>query len=401
MIIKGGPRSKGRELAAHLTRVDTNEEVRVLGFQGVAARDVKGALAEMEAVAAGGKTSKPLYHVSVSPKANEILTAEQWRQTADQLAAALGMEGHQRLIVLHTKEGRQHGHIVFNRVNVETLKTAHHSHNYRTHEEVARVLEREFGLERTQGVHAERDGEKKKRRERSNTQESQQEARTGWSRAKAKEYIGQAWASSANGAAFMSFLQAEGYSLAQGNTRDFVVIDPAGGVHSIRSGVRGLLKKDIEERLTDIDRKALPSVAEASAAAKAAFATRQKDKVKEKEREKAVKPVRRLTVRPPTSQPGRYAGLTSSKVEVRQLPTTPRITTPVPQLVPKPPTWMQKVEAATKPARVPAPKRRAPLRRPQQKMPRPRRSWRKCGRIRRISGAARLLKSKSGTKPKR
>lgn len=370
MIIKGGPRSKGRELAAHLTRVDTNEEVRVLGFQGVAARDVKGALAEMEAVAAGGKTAKPLYHVSISPKADEHLTDEQWQETADRLAAALGMEGHQRLIVLHTKAGasgelRQHAHVVFNRVDVDTLKTAHHSHNYRTHEEVARALEREFGLDRTQGVHAERDGEKKKRRERSNTQESQQEARTGWPRAKAKEFIGQAWAGSENGAALMRFLQAGGYCLAQGDTRDFVVIDPAGGVHSIRSGVRGLLKKQIDERLADIDRDALPLVAKASAAARAAYAERQKDKVQEKEKAQSAKSLRQSSVRPPTAQPHRYAGLTyNMKTEARSPVTPTTVKAAAPQLVPKPPSWALEAKAMTTPAaRVPAPKRpdRPPL----------------------------------------
>ncbi|RZI38554.1 relaxase, partial [Herbaspirillum sp. HC18] len=128
MILKGGPRAKAAELAAHLLRTDTNETVRVMGFEGVAAQSVRGALMEMEAVAAGGRTGKPLYHISISPEADELLTDAEWALAADRLGRALGMADHQRLMVLHTKNGRQHAHIAWNRVNIETLKTAHHSH---------------------------------------------------------------------------------------------------------------------------------------------------------------------------------------------------------------------------------------------------------------------------------
>ncbi|WP_413783253.1 relaxase/mobilization nuclease domain-containing protein [Asticcacaulis benevestitus] len=76
----------------------------------------------------------------------------------------MGLEDHQRVIVFHRKDGREHCHVVWNRIDADTLLAAHHSHNCRIHEQVARSLERESGLNRTQGVHVEREGEMPKDR---------------------------------------------------------------------------------------------------------------------------------------------------------------------------------------------------------------------------------------------
>lgn len=303
MIIKGGPRAKGQDLASHLLRTDTNEQVRVLDMAGVLSATVPGAMAEMEAVAAGSRASKPLYHVSISPEANEVLTPEQWRIAADRLGAALGLQDHQRVIVFHRKEGREHCHVVWNRIDADTLLAAHHSHNYRTHEEVARSLEREFGLNRTQGVHAEREGEKPKDK-RPTSKESQQEARTGWKKADAQAAISAAWAKCENGATFRQALEADGYRLAQGDKRDYVVVDPAGGPHSIRSGVRGLKVADIRERFADLSATTLPTVAEAKQAAIEAYPAFCEARMAAK-----AKPVERpatVSFRPTVPQPGRY-----------------------------------------------------------------------------------------------
>lgn len=362
MIIKGGPRGKGAQLAVHLMRTDTNETVNVFGRRGVYSKTVRGALQEMEAIAAGSKATRPLYHVSINPESDEILTPAQWQEAADRLEKALGLEGHQRVMVQHLKQGkagdmRQHMHVVWCRIDVNTMKAAHHSHNYRTHEEVARDLEREFGLKRTQGVHAERDGGEKPEK-RPNTKESMQEAVTGWKKEDAKAMIAAAWNAGGNGAAFMAYLEKGGYRLAAGDKRDFVVIDPAGGVHSIRSGVRGLKVADVRERFGDLDLKRLPSAGDAQQAARDSYpaflAVR-------KARRAPPEPVR--SVRPPRPQPDRYETL-------RQTPSAPPApvarpsiasTQPVkfvraPQVhyVPKAPSWATETGSVTpKPAAQP------------------------------------------------
>ncbi|MEI9904458.1 MAG: relaxase/mobilization nuclease domain-containing protein [Asticcacaulis sp.] len=315
MIIKGGPRGKGAQLADHLMRTDTNETVKVVGARGVYSKTVKGALAEMEGVAAGSKVTKPLYHVSINPEADERLTLEQWERAADRLEKALGLDGHQRVLVQHLKQGkdgtaREHMHVVWCGVDVATMKAAHHSHNYRTHEEVARDLEREFGLKRTQGVHAELDGAEKPKQRRDRTKDSMQEAVTGWKKADARAAIAAAWNAGKTGGSFKAYLEEAGYQLALGDKRDFVVIDPAGGVHSIRSGVnptrrgeKGLTVAEIRARFGDLDPKTLPSVAEAKEIAKANYpafkAARQAEEVKRVFPAKPARPAQ-PTPTPPT-----------------------------------------------------------------------------------------------------
>ena len=64
------------------------------------------------------------------------------------------------MVVVHEKEGREHCHIVWSRIDLDRMAAISDSHNYRKHEEVARELEREFGHERVQGAHVERDGKR-------------------------------------------------------------------------------------------------------------------------------------------------------------------------------------------------------------------------------------------------
>ncbi|MFN1208979.1 relaxase/mobilization nuclease domain-containing protein, partial [Enterococcus lactis] len=78
---------------------------------------------------------------------------EQRAYAIDKLEAALGLTGQPRIVVVHEKEGREHCHIVWSRIDLDRMAAISDSHNYPKHEEVARALEREFGHARVQGVH--------------------------------------------------------------------------------------------------------------------------------------------------------------------------------------------------------------------------------------------------------
>src|SRR6202453_536831 len=160
MVIKGKSVAGATRLDAHLKRTDTNEEMRVLELRDVAADDVRGALKEMEAVASAcPNCEKPFYHASINTRAEERMTPEQREQAIDRLEKELGLTGQPRVVVLHEKKDREHIHIVWSRIDLETLRTISDSHNYRKHEIVARELERAFGHERDQGAHIARDGQ--------------------------------------------------------------------------------------------------------------------------------------------------------------------------------------------------------------------------------------------------
>jgi hypothetical protein len=262
VIIKGTSCAGASRLATHLNRTDTNERAEVKEIRGTAAEDLRGALLEMEAVAAGAQTTKPFYHGSINTKEDERLTDVQRAYAIDKLEATLRLTGQPRVVVVHEKEGREHCHIVWSRIDLDRMAAISDSHNYRKHEEVARALEKEFGLERVQGAHVERDGKPRPDRTPSHREMLQAE-RTGVSPQQAKEVMTGVWNTTKNGKEFQAALAEKGWILARGDRRDFVAIDPTGGIHSIARRIEGAKAADVRQRFADIDPRDLQSVAEA------------------------------------------------------------------------------------------------------------------------------------------
>ena len=265
-MIKGKSVAGAGRLAAHLQRLDTNERMELIELRDVAATDLRGALQEMEAIASGcPNCQKPFYHASINTRADEHLTPEQRMASIDRLEEKLGLTGQPRAVVVHEKDGREHCHIVWSRIDLDRMRVISDSHNYRTHELVARALEREFGHARVQGAHVERYGQARPERTPSH-KEMQQAARTGVSPQQAKELMTELWRATDNGQAFQAALEEKGWMLARGDRRDFVAIDPQGGTHSLARCIEGAKAKDVRERLADLDPRGLSSVAEAKQA---------------------------------------------------------------------------------------------------------------------------------------
>ena len=264
MVIKGNPRGSPSGLAKHLERTDTNERMQVKEIRGVVANDLAGALQEMDAHGAALRTTRTLYHASINTRADERLTDEQRARAVDQLEEKLGLTGQARAVVMHEKEGRAHFHIVWARTDLDHMRAIRCDHNYRKHEEVARALEAEFGHARVQGAHVEREGKGRPARTPSHA-EMQQAERTGLTPAEAKEQITAIWQRTDNGKAFAAALEDQGWILARGDKRDFVVIDPYGEAHSLARRVDGAKAKDVRERMADVDATGLPGVDEARA----------------------------------------------------------------------------------------------------------------------------------------
>ena len=122
-------------------------------------------------------------------------------QAIDRLEKELGLTGQPRAVVVHKKDGREHCHVVWSRIDLARLRTISDSHNYRKHELVARELERAFGHERVQGAHIEREGRARPKRTPSHA-EMQQGTRTGITPQAARAHITKVWQQSDTGAAF-------------------------------------------------------------------------------------------------------------------------------------------------------------------------------------------------------
>lgn len=269
-IIKGNARGGARDLARHLERtgLQSNEHAELVEVKGVAADRLDGALREMEAIGIGAETKRFCYHASISPDPAEPAWTEKQRDRAiAMLEKELGFEGQARAVVAHVKKDRQgrdraHWHVVWSRIDLDRMAGISDSHNFRKHELVARAIEREFGLKRLQGAHVEREGVERPERTPSHA-EMQQAERTDLSPKEAKAALTAIWNRTDSGKAFAAALEDQGWILARGDRRDFVVVDRAGEVHSLARRIEGTKAADVRARMADLDREKLPSTAEA------------------------------------------------------------------------------------------------------------------------------------------
>lgn len=263
MIIKGKSRAAPSQLAAYLMRSEKNERTKLLQLVHPVS-DLKIALVDWQISAGATKGELGLYHAQIAPHARYDMTPAQWERAADILAEELGLAGQQRAIVLHFKDGREHAHVVYSRVDLDTMTLRTDSNSYDAHERASHRLELEFGHEIVPGKHTKRDREKQPEIPRSETNhyEHQQAERTGISANDLKAEVRTLFEASDTGPAFKAALEDAGFLLAQGDRRDFVVIDQHGSLVTLARVLPGKTA-GVREFLQDVDRDALPTATEA------------------------------------------------------------------------------------------------------------------------------------------
>lgn len=111
--------------------------------------DIKNELiTAMNDQASKGKTSKPCYHVSISPSDEDLKTGisnSVWLDISESFTIKIGLEYHQRVGVLHFDTGRPHLHLVYNLVDLD-YKTHELSYNYYKNQAALKEIESEFCL---------------------------------------------------------------------------------------------------------------------------------------------------------------------------------------------------------------------------------------------------------------
>lgn len=261
MIAKGKSCHHVGNLSDYLLRKNENDKVLFHGTEGTLADDLRGSLCEMEDLASLTNCKEFLYHLSVRPKDGETLTPEQWEKTVSAYEKALNLEGHQRAIVEHVKNGTSHFHIVWSRIDPETMRAVNMGWNYAKHEEVGRELEKEFDLERVAGRFA-RDPDQ----ERPKYGYDHKEALD----ARALDFNLHAWEKEVrslaetckSGAELQAKLEELGSVLAKGDKVAFMIVDPMGNAHRAPQTL-GLRVKEAKALLSDLTREQLPTVTQA------------------------------------------------------------------------------------------------------------------------------------------
>ena len=261
MIVKGNIRTNGSSLGSYLLsegrfekNKEKNERIEVWEANGFEQGDrIQDILADFEHSAAGTQCEKPLFHVQIRAGKDEQLTRDQFLESVNRLEEKLELTGHERVIVAHTLEGQEHLHVVWNRIDHEQEKGAELHYYKHKCTDLARELEKEFGL---------RELSSEKQKSKLSRDEEQQVIRPDQKPQEVKAAVRECWEQSDSGKAFVNALDERGYLLAAGDRRDYVIVDELGGTYS-PARLTGSKAAEVRKRLSDIDREALPSVAEA------------------------------------------------------------------------------------------------------------------------------------------
>lgn len=266
MIPKASQRGGGKDLATHLLNAFDNELVEVAEVSGAVAPDLHGAFAEWEAIATGlTKCRNYLYSLSVNPDLGQgQLSRAQYMDYVDRVEKALGLEGQPRAIVYHIKDGREHCHVVWSRIDYQTEKAVHLAFDREKLMMVTRQFAREHGLALPEGYGPGRFDE---RRQKVSLYDRAQERATGLSKEERQLQVTQAWRQSDSPKAFVRALEDLGYMLATGN-RPYVLVDIYGGMNALPKLIddRSVRTKDIRAFLAqEFPPESLPTVEEAKA----------------------------------------------------------------------------------------------------------------------------------------
>lgn len=268
MILKGNQRGNGSDLAVHLMNRFDNERVNVAEIRGSVAGDLMGAFAEFEATAEGTKCTQPLYSLSINPPSP--ITRDQYDEAISLIERKLGLEGQPRAIVFHEKYGREHAHVVWSRIDAAKMKAIPMSHDHRKLCDLACELARRFNLELPPGLKAwEKDQPFRKEKLEPTLAEKAQALDTGITPEQRRSEITKLYEQSDSGEAFRSALEQQGYILAKGDRRGFVVVDKDSSVHNLSRYIKGHTAKKIAAKLAPLTPEHCPDVEQAKAMAKA------------------------------------------------------------------------------------------------------------------------------------
>ena len=251
MILKASQRSGGADLATHLMNEFDNEEVDIAEVRGTVANDLHGAFAEYEAIATGTRCKQPLYSLSINP--SEPIDRQIYHAAIGRIEKHLGLNEQPRAVVFHTKNGREHCHVIWSRINANSMTAVQLSHDHLKLQRLAFEIAREYGLKTPEG---------KAKLNITFAEKAQAEA-TGLAPAERRKTITDIFNASDTPQALKAALQEQGYILAKGDKRAFVVIDPYGEAHSLARQIEGARTKDIRARLSGLTE--LPTAEQARA----------------------------------------------------------------------------------------------------------------------------------------
>ncbi|MBR9847549.1 MAG: relaxase/mobilization nuclease domain-containing protein [Algicola sp.] len=189
-----------------------------------------------------------VYTFSLSWSPEEKPTHDLMVKSADETLEVLGLQDHQSLIVAHNDTKHPHIHVICNLISPKDGKM--YDPDWGSKLKMSDwSLKHEYENGKVYCDQRVENHEKRKRGERVKYQEPLHDR---------KAEIQQLYNQSDSGKAFSAALEEQGYSLAKGNRRRFVLVDKDGRIHSLSRQLDKEQKKMYLDKLSDLVSKDLP-----------------------------------------------------------------------------------------------------------------------------------------------
>jgi hypothetical protein len=252
MITKGNQRAGGQQLATHLLNEFDNDYVEVFDVRGTVSQDLHGAFAEWQCASEGTQCTKYLYSLSINPwlDVNGPLSRDQYLEFIERTEKRMELTGQPRAIVFHVKEGREHCHVAWSRIDVEKMKAVQLSFDHNDLRTLVQEFAKDHNLELPEGLKKNnRDDRFENKDKQPDLDEKQRQDRTGITKAQHIAVITSIWQGSDSAKAFYQGLKSAGYTLCQGDKDRYLLLDQFG--ENLRSlpnmiDVSGVNKKKLD-----------------------------------------------------------------------------------------------------------------------------------------------------------
>lgn len=244
MIIKGSERGGAKQLALHLTNLQDNDHVELHKVHGCIAQDIEGALIEIYAISRATNCTNPFFSVSLSPPKYATPTVADYEAAVDRIAQHLGLDRQSYILLFHEKAGRRHAHVVYSRIDLDTMKAINLPFYKDRLNEIAHELFLAHGWDLPKGFES--------RALSSPTNydltEYHEGKKAGRDVGRLKKLFLDCWQRSDSRKGFEAALQEHGFYLCQGKRRGFVLLDESGNIYSLSRWL-GVKSKALTDKL--------------------------------------------------------------------------------------------------------------------------------------------------------
>ncbi|MEM0909426.1 MAG: relaxase [Pseudomonadota bacterium] len=259
MLIKMSQRSGARNLAKHLLNTKDNEHVTVHELRHFSADNLTDALNEIHVQRLANKKIKSeLVSMSLNPPIGETVSVDMFQDAANRVENELGLSNQPRAIVLHSKEGRTHAHVVWSRIDehLKAIKLPFYKKKLQT---LSKELYLENGWSLPKGM--------QNKQARSHTNYDLADAHIAKRQKRdpkqIKALVRALWDNAPDATTFIQAIEKEQFRLARGdNKRAIILVDIHGDIRAL-TRTAGIKAKEVKAKLRkDID---LPSIETAKA----------------------------------------------------------------------------------------------------------------------------------------